>query len=157
MWESCMAKKKTVGAISTELLHKSMQLDHSAVEQMQEMLTDWDKNIQECLDAGKQAYANDFYLHVETKKEPKMNNVIRNYFIHRSTCPTPGYDQTVYKYHHSDERLEFLWVIPCKETYFMMMNHALEIPAEEQDLLGFVVADANGDLLKKCKKLNNEL
>lgn len=152
-----MARKKTVGAVSQELLHKSSQLDHSALEQMQEMLTDWDKNIQECLDAGKQIYANDFYLTVETKKEPKMKNVIRNYFIHRSTCPTPGYDQTVYKFHRSDERLEFLWVVPSKETYFMMMNHALEIPSEERDLLGFVMADADGTLLRKSKKLNQEI
>ena len=150
-------KKKTVGAVSQELLHKSSQLDHSAMEQMQECLTDWDKNIQEALDRGKQEYANDFYLEVQTKKEPKMNNVLRNYFIPRSTCPTPTYDSTVYKYHHADENLEFLWVIPSKMVSMMMMNHALEIPDEQKELLQFVMEDADGTLLKKCKKLNNEL
>ena len=37
------------------------------------------------------------------------------------------------------------------------MNHALEIPDEQKELLQFVMEDADGTLLKKCKKLNNEL
>jgi len=55
-----------------------------------------------------------FYVCVITKKERLMDNVLRNYFLARSTCPTPQYDQTVYKYHRDSGAIQFLWVLPSK-------------------------------------------
>jgi hypothetical protein len=39
----------------------------------------------------------------------------------------------------------------------MMKNNPLEIPKEERQLLQFVLEDADGTLLNKCKKLNGEI
>jgi hypothetical protein len=152
-----MNDRDTVGKISWDLLDKSSPADHSADEQMREQLEQWDNNIEDTVAAGKKIYPGDFYLVVETKKEPKMKNVIRNYFIHRRTCPTPQYDNSVYKYHILDDRVEFLWVLPSKETCIMMREYALEIPKEQKDLLKFVLDDADGTLLRLCKKLNGEI
>ena len=146
----------TVGKQALELLKGAKLLDYSAHEQMQEMLTDYDKNLMESIERGCSQFDGDFFIEVITKKEKLLKNILRNYFIPRSTCPTPTYDQTVYKYNLKDEFPEFLWVLPSQETYKMMQERFLEISPEEQDLLGFVLADSNGDLLRKCKQLNGE-
>lgn len=150
-------KRETVGKISTDLLWGAQELDHSAEEQMREMLELWESNLLECIERGKKEFAHDFYIVVDTKKEPKMQNVLRNVFIPRSTCPTPTYDNSVYKYHRGDENLEFLWVLPSKATCSMMKDRALEIPEDQKDLLQFVLDDADGTLLRRCKTLNKEI
>ena len=86
-----------------------------------------------------------------------MKNVIRNYFIHRKTCPTPTYDNVVYRYNFKDEFIELLWVLPSRDTYNMMLNRAVEIPKEQHELLQYVLDDHDGTLLHICKQLNGEL
>jgi hypothetical protein len=151
------SRRETVGKISTDLLWGAQELDHSAEEQMREMLELWETNLLECIERGKKEFPHDFYIVVDTKKEPKMQNVLRNVFIPRSTCPTPTYDNSVYKYHRSDENLEFLWVLPSKSTCSMMKDRALEIPEDQKELLQFVLDDADGTLLRRCKTLNKEI
>lgn len=149
--------KDTVGKISSELLTKQVDDTHSAHEQMQEQLNDWDKNIYECIERCKVDYpVGDFYIVVTTKKERLMANVLRNYFFGRFSCPTPEYDQVVYKYHRKDEQIEFLWVIPCKEVCETMKRFPLEVPKEEIELRDFVLAFEDGTLLKKSKAMNGE-
>ncbi len=152
-----MQKRDTVGKISWDLLAKADFLDHSAEEQMKEQLDTFEVEMLKAVDRGKQTFPDGFYVVVETKKEPKMKNVLRNYFIIRNSCPTPQYDNAVYRYHTQSEQLEFLWVLPSRQVYNMLKEHALEIPLEERQLLQFVLEDGDGTLLKKCKKLNGEL
>lgn len=154
-----MTKRETAGKISLDLLQKSDYLDHSAHEQMQHQLneTDFETNMMNCMQDGIKKYPSNFYIVVQTKKEPKLSNILRNYYYHRWTCPTPTYDNAVFRYHRADECLEFLWVLPSKATYNMMKNRPLEIPAQERELLQFVLDDADGTLLKICKTLNGEL
>lgn len=146
----------TVGKQALGLLKDAKLLDYSAHEQMQEMLTDYDKNLMDCIDRGCAMFDKDFFIEVITKKEKLLKNVLRNYFVPRLSCPTPTYDQTVYKYNRTDEFPEFLWVLPSKETYNMMVDRFLEIDESEKQLLQFVLDDSNGDLLRKCKILNGE-
>ena len=150
-------KRDTVGKISTELLQGQSSLDHTADEQGNEMLKDWDKNMLEAIENGKAAYHGDFYIVVETKKEPLMKNVLRNYFFTRQSCPTPTFDTTVYKYHRNDAITEFLWVVPCKEVYEDSKNNALQVPAQFRELLQFVLDFADGTLLRRCLILNGEI
>lgn len=150
-------KRDTVGKISTELLQQQDSIDHTAAEQGAEMLKDWDKNMLEAIENGKAAYHGDFYVVVETKKEPLMKNVLRNYFFTRQSCPTPRFDTTVYKYHRNDGIVEFLWVIPCVDVYEDFKNNALQVPAEFKELLQYVLDFADGTLLRKCLILNGEI
>jgi len=150
-------KRDTVGKISWDLLANANPLDHSAEEQMKEQLDTFEKEMYQAIDRGKKQFPQDFYIVVETKKEPKMKNVIRNYFIIRQSCPTPQYDNAVYKYHYIPDELEFLWVLPSRQIYNMMKERSLELPKEERQLLQFVLEDSDGTLLRKCRQLNGEL
>ena len=91
-----------------------------------------------------------------TKKEKLLNNVLRNYFFPTQACPTPTWDQAIYHYHSADDRLEFLWVIPSKDTCELFQENALYIVPEEKELLRFVLDFEDGTLLRLAKKLNKE-
>jgi len=149
-------KRDTVGKISSELLKKSHEDTHTPTEQMSEQLKDFEKNIDICIERSKKDFVDDFYIVVTTKKERLMQNVIRNYFYGRQSCPTPEWDQTVYKYNRKGGCLEFLWVIPAKDICELLIENALDLPAEQKELLEFVIDYRDGTLLRLAKKLNGE-
>jgi len=148
-------KKPTVGKIATDLLAKP-EIGHTVIDQMQENLTDYDKNIFLCVENAKKTFPGDFYVVVECKKERLLENVLRNYFFARLSAPTPGWDQTVYKYHRKRDALEFLWVVPSKDACEYMTINKQYIPESEYELLRFVLSYNDGTLLKIAKKLNGE-
>jgi len=148
--------RDTVGKISTELLKKEPDT-RSPIELEREMHKEYEQNIWECVDLGKKEYPSDFFVVVITKKERLMQNVIRNYFFSRLTCPTPDYDQTVYQYMRKDDALDFLWVIPSQDTCQLFMQNALQIHPDEKWLLQFILDFADGSLFKLAKKLNKEI
>ena len=148
-------KKTTVGQVAVDLMARP-ENDHTVTDQMRENLTDYDKNIWECVITNKKQYPGDFYIVVECKKERLLENVLRNFFFARSTAPTPTWDQAVYKYHKADDFLEFLWVIPSKPTCQYLAYHRNSVVESEQELLKFVLEFHDGTLLKRAKKLNGE-
>lgn len=148
-------KRETIGKISRDMqLKQPDSVDPIEIERV--LHQEYEKNIFECVDKHKKEFIGSFFIVVDTKKEPLMHNVLRNYFIGRVTCPTPNYDQTVYRYDRSIDKLDFLWVIPDRGTCFYLKDHALEVVAEEKDLLDFVLSFDEGDLLRACKKFNGE-
>lgn len=149
-------KRETIGKISTELQLKASGNTHSAEDQMRENLTEYDSNIYECVQRSRKEFMGDFFVVVLTKKERLMPNVIRNYFYSRLSCPTPDYDQTVYRYLKGEDMIEFMWVIPSKDTCEYLKQNALMIDPSEHELLNFVLSFYDGSLLKLCKSLNNE-
>jgi hypothetical protein len=150
-----MTKREKVGKISSDLLKK--QTDPiPVVEQTEENLTEYEKELFICVANGIQRYQGDFYVVVSTKLEPLMKNVLRNYFIHRKTCPTPDYDQILYKYSAEIQSIDFLWVIPSKDTCNFLLDHVLEVAPEERQLLQFVLDFSDGTLMKIAKQLNRE-
>jgi len=148
-------REKTVGQVSLDLVSKTPET-LSPIEQMRESLTEYDKNINECIETNKKIYAGDFFIVVITKKEPLMENVLRNYFMARSTCPTPDYDQTVYRYDKKAGDIEFIWTIPSKHTCLTFIENKDEIVPDEWGLLKFILEFADGTLYKKAKELNGE-
>ena len=151
-----MEERKTVGAIALDLMQKDSPT-RSPIELEQEMHKDYEKNIYECVDRGKKENNGDFFVVVVTKKERIMENVLRNYFAFRSTCPTPEWDQTLYHYHSDGEHVEFLWVVPSKDTCRLFMDNVLRIDNKERDLLKFILDFEDGTLLRQAKKLNGEM
>ena len=146
---------KTVGAHSLELSKKDPGT-HSAIDQMREQLKDYEKNIHDCVQNHLGDFEGDFYVVCLTKKEKLMQNVLRGYFFTRQSCPTPDYDQAVYKYIKEDARLDFLWVIPAADVVNYMKNNHHHVKPEKYALLGFVMQFADGSLLRLAKKLNSE-
>lgn len=144
----------TVGKISSNLLIQQYEDQHSAHDQMLEQLSEYDKELFTCIENAN--LNSPFYVVVLTKQEKLMRNVMRNYFLARQSCPTPNYDQAVYKVNKDNFTVDLLWVLPSKETAVYLSENALTIDKEEFDLLEYVLKDKDGSLLKLAKKLNGE-
>lgn len=151
-----MKKGKTVGKMATELLQKIPDtLD--PIEIQREAQKDYISHLKECVDTGIKEFGNiDFFVEVNLKKEKLLENVLRNYFIPRKTCPTPTYDHSVFMYHKDSGDLEYLWTVPDKETCQVFARNVHLIVPEERVLLDFVLKFYNGQLLVKARKLNGE-
>lgn len=149
-------KKETIGKVATDLMAQQTH-EVSAIEQMRESLSDYEKNVWECVDRCKKEFPGDFYIVVITKNEKLLPNVLRNFFYGRLSCPTPDYDQTVYKYKRKDNQVIFMWVIPSRTASFHLKEHALEVDRQERELLKFVMAFDDGTLFKLAKELNGEV
>lgn len=145
----------TIGKIATDLAAQDTHAQ-SPVELERAMHKDYEENVQQCIERGKKEHPGDFYIVVITKKERLLQNVLRHYYLHRATCPTPEYDQTVYKYFREHDAHQFLWVVPDKITCEMMRDNALQVPDPERDLLRFVLDFYDDTLMKLSKKLNGE-
>lgn len=150
-------KKETVGKVAVDLMSKAPD-NVTPMEQMRENLTDYEKNVLECVERYKKVWPNnDFYVVVITKNEKLLPNVFRNFFTARLSCPTPDYDQTVYKYKRKDDNLIFMWVIPSRPACFYLKENSLEVDRQEQQLLKYVLAFESGELFKLAKDLNGEV
>jgi hypothetical protein len=148
-------KKETVGAVAVRLMEKGYEKT-DVIEQQRAMQEEWMANIYLAVENGRKLFTNDFYIHIETKRERILDNVLRNYFIPRESCPSPNYDQTVYKYDRAKEELEFLWVIPSKDAALMMKEQCLLIDKSEHELLRFVMDFFDGTLERRAMELNGE-
>jgi len=147
--------KKTVGAHSLELSAKDPGT-HSAEDQMREQLHDYEKNVHECVQDNIGKFEEEFYIVCLTKKERLMQNVLRGYFFARQSCPTPDFDQAVYRYIKKDARLEFLWVLPAADIVNYMKNNPSSVEPEKYGILSFVLQFVDGSLLRLAKKINGE-
>ena len=149
-------KKKTVGAVASELMQKTPDtLD--PIEIQREAQKDYLDYLHITVDRAVKTWPNtDFFVVVLLKKEKLLQNVLRNYFFEAQNCPTPTYDQSVYKYHHNSGNLEYLWTLPDKETCKVFRRNASLVIPEEQLLLEFVLMLYNGELLTLARKLNGE-
>lgn len=149
-------KKETVGKVSLDLSKNSHENSHSAHEQMQECLTEWETELIKCAQEHKSKWNTDFFVVVITKKERLMDNVLRNYFFARLTCPTPDYDQTVYRIDRKLDIIDFVWTIPSKDTCLFIKENILAMAPEERQLTQYVLDFADGTLFRIAKKFNNE-
>lgn len=150
-----MENKITVGQAATDLLQKD-HIPINPIEYEREIHKRYEEKIYSSIEAGLKKYIGDFFIVVLRKRERALSPVYRNLFFPRQSCPTPSYDQTVYKYHRNDGMIEFLWVIPDLETATVFENHMLEIAPEERGLLGFVLDFKDGTLDRLARTLNNE-
>jgi hypothetical protein len=148
--------KETIGKVATDLLQKPIET-RDPIELERSMHKDYEKEVYETVMRARKEISTDFYVVVITKRERLLENVFRNYFFYRHSCPTPDYDQAVYRYHAKEQELEFLWVIPSRDTcYYLLENESLVRP-DEYHLLSFVKSFQDQTLFKICKTLNGEL
>lgn len=148
-------KKETVGKVSLDLMSKAPE-SRSPIEIEREMQKEYLDELIKCVDDHKGIYAGNFFVVVITKNEKLMPNVFRNYFFARSTCPTPDYDQSVFRYNRRDECLEYIWTVPSRDAAHHLKDNALYVAPEEKELLGFILQFADGSLYTLAKKLNGE-
>lgn len=169
-------QKKTVGAQAIDLLQKTPE-SRDPIELQREMQKDYIDHLEwsvrhmqkkvdcshligngrgheEC--AKRPPHEGDFYVVILLKKEKLLENVLRNYFLQTISCPTPTWDQTVYKYHKNDDKLEYLWTVPDRETCLTFQENAPDIVPEEKWLLRQILEFHDGTLLRLARKLNGE-
>lgn len=150
-----VSPKQTFGAQVGPLLHKEPE-SRDPIELQREMQKGYPENLDQCINDFKKNNRGDFFVVVLTKTEKLMPNVIRNYFFARRTCPTPNYDQSVWRYRADIDASEYIWTIPSRDACYHLRDNMLLVAPEERQLLGFVLDFADGTLYELCKKLNKE-
>jgi hypothetical protein len=148
-------KRDTVGKISSDLLQKLPE-SNDPIELQRKMQEDYIDHLISCINDNKQWFDDNFYVLVITKQERLMPNVFRNYFFARQSCPTPDYDQSVYRYKKKEEALEYLWTVPTKDACLHLQDNITRVDKSERELLNFVVEFFDGTLMELSKKLNHE-
>ena len=147
--------KETVGKVATDLMVKSPE-SRDPIELAREMQKEYIKELETAVAVGKSKWDSDFFVVVLTKNEKLLQNVFRNYFFPRLTCPTPDYDQSVFMYKKADEALYYIWTIPSRDASFHLKDNALLVVDAEKALLNFVLQFEDGTLYRLSKKLNKE-
>lgn len=122
------------------------------------LLNEWDQNVMELVQKTRLIEpTRHFYVCVTTKREYLVKNTIRNYFESKYDCPTPQYEQVVYKIHKDGTNISLMWVIPNKEACIYLKQNALLIPAQERELLQYVLDFSVGKLDQIAQKENGEI
>lgn len=152
--------KKTYGQQLIEHRDKNLTIDDDVIEYRRSLEPEIIANLQ---NTAREASQNDlyknrnFYVVMLTKKE-RLGEVPRTLFLARLSCPTPIYNQSVWKYHHATANLEYLWTIPDQILYWHIIrngNKYLE-DKETKQLAQFVLLMESGELLTWVKKENGE-
>lgn len=150
-------QRKNIGEISQDLLAKEPDTNDPIELQQEMQYSSFEDEFNEALKRASSKYvSNNFYIVVINQRFRLLPNVIRSYFIDRISCPTPDYDQTVYKVEKRTGKIEFLWTIPDKDSCQDMYDNALMLDPEYMQLLQYVLDFYDGTLLNKTKLLNNE-
>lgn len=113
-------------------------------------------NLLQRVEDGKKTYEDDFFVVVITKREKILSSVLRDYFFHRRSCPTPDYDQAVYRYSKADDEVHFEWVIPSKQACLEILADPYALDSSQAALRDFVIQFQNGSLMRRAQILNNE-
>lgn len=165
--QAATAKKASVGEESLKLAKNTEK--YNAIELQQEIHKgsksekSYEEEVWETVDKGRKAPeldpSKDFFIVVLFKKERLLQNVVRQYFFYRQSCPTPEYDQTVYKYHRKGDELEYIWTVANNVTtlYLKKMLDENAIPKDQETLAFMAEAFLTGNMDKYAKKLNKEI
>jgi hypothetical protein len=97
-------------------------------------------------------------VQIPGQKLPEMIMEPEDKVFFRRSCPTPAYNQNVWKYHKETDQLEFLWSIPRKnisDDLYRNRNRYLSNPALKSRT-SFVVMMESGELEKWVAKENKE-
>jgi hypothetical protein len=148
----------TIGSQLLELSQRNIE-KMSVVEAWKLKEADYIKNLIECAEFNRKLYIGDFFICTQLKTETLLSHALptfREYFIAQATCPTPNYDQNVYKYSASTEEISYIWSIPDRETSHYLFENKLLVDESERQLLDFVLKFADGSLFRLMKELNGE-
>jgi len=150
-----MEKTTTLGSLAYDALLKEPE-SRDPIELQRELQKKYIDELVDCVENYKKIQPRSFFVCVITKREKLLQPILRNYFIARDSCPTPDYDQAVYKYNHESEQIEYLWCIPDREACLTYRENALQVVPEERQLLQHILDFADGTLYRLSKKLNKE-
>jgi hypothetical protein len=107
---------------------------------------------------GKEAYPQEdiFFIEALTRQDRIMVMAEVTTFIPRITCPTPTFNQSVYRYINSEDILEYGWTIPSKRRCLYYLKNPIGTSEGESMLIKFVHELKDGTLEKLAQTLNKE-
>lgn len=155
MSQSLSHDRKTVGAIVQDNLAKASE-SYDTRELGQEMTTNFMDKVFEVVEDGKGIYPADFFVEVHLRRDRLLQGVMRTQVIHRLTCGSPTYNQSMFKYDRKNNLVDYLWTVPDPQHARSLVINALSLDPQFRDLLQFVLDYEDGTLLKLARKLNNE-
>lgn len=100
----------------------------------------------------------DFYIVLVPTHERTAEMKPEDFVFVRRSCPTPGYNQNVFKYHKDTGSIEFLWSIPRKAIYWDFYKNRvkyLQNPKLKSRTV-FVMMMESGELEKWVARENKE-
>ena len=147
--------KETAGKVALELQKKTPD-SRDPIELQREMQKDYMDNLIECVEEFRKHSSGNFFVVVLTKKEKHLQNILRNMFLARFSCPTPTCDQAVFRYNAEDDAIEFLWSLPDLETCEMFRQNFSYIVKDEQELAETIKKFHSGELDKLADSFNSE-
>lgn len=148
--------KPTLGSEVVKILDKEHE-SRSVVELEREMQRNYMKELIDCVKKNESKFEDDFFIVVLTKNERIFKDrVIRNIFFPRYSCPTPNYDQSVFRFIKKTADLEYIWTIPSQDACYYLLDNKDKVVKNERELLQFVVDYADGTLMRRCLELNKE-
>ncbi len=152
-------RSKTVGQYSHEFQQKPDEKINAIDLQRAIFKGDKPENslenrVKKAVEDGIAKFEGNFFLVLLLRKERLMPNVIRPMLICQQTCPTPTYDQTVWSYNRSEEKLEQVWVVPDKQTVPFLILMKKYLPSDQEKLVEFAEIFVSGELDRFCQRLN---
>jgi hypothetical protein len=152
--------KKTYGQIVQEHRAANPFTNEDTQEHARQMGLNLMKQVYETIakTIKKDSYLNkDFYIETRTKTE-RLTNAPETWIFARHSCPSAGYEQDVFKYHHQSGSLEFLWCIPERMRYWHIVKHPQEYLASKDPgvsgMAKFVLLMESGELIDWIDKEN---
>lgn len=149
---------QTIGSQLLQLSKRQME-KMSVVDAWKVKEQDYMKQLVECAEINRKVFIGDFFIVTQLKLEKLMSHALptfREYFIAQQSCPTPNYDQNVYKYSDSTEEISYIWSIPDRQTAHYLFENKHLVDESERQLLDFVLKFQDGSLFKLMKQLNGE-
>jgi hypothetical protein len=148
--------KQKVGKQYVDIQKNTDKQKVNVLELAAEMKKEFMPNLFEAVNRGCLKWDGDFWIDIENKQEPLMPKMFRDMFQDKKDCPTPRYDQSLFRYNRQKGQIEHWWTIPDKDSCLHMLLNHKQIPPEEHQLLKWVIQFGNGELFKLSKKLNGE-
>jgi hypothetical protein len=134
--------------------------DDDVIEYRRKMEPEILKNIHETAERSSKIEpycGKDFYIVLAMKTE-RVGGVPRTWVFARQSCPTPTYQQSVWKCHHQTGALEYLWCIPDQVLYWHVIHNAHKYinDAETAGMAKFCLLMESNELIEWVIKENGE-
>ena len=161
--KSTTPRTENIGKIATDLQKKG-DLQSDSIELQREIHkgSNSKKTFEEELMTTVERGMNDpkiegnFFVVVLNKKERLLQNIIRQYFFYRQSCPSPDFDQSVYRIYRKSGRIQYLWTVPDNVSCNNLPHMKKDLPPEQMQLVYMTEAFNCGALDRYADKISRE-
>jgi hypothetical protein len=123
-------------------------------EVVDEDIKAYKRNLSECLEKNKKVIPDqDFFIEVICPEDQLFEKKLHHIYMPQLACPRPTFTQSVFHYHHKENRLEELWTVPKEEVVQGFLADKSQVPPHLYALLSNVIKFDSGELMKLSEQL----